>query len=94
MPDKRCESCDYWTHDSGDVSEIFGEDDFSVCGANHFDDVNKKVISHKDACCEKWTLEEEEPDLTDEEIEAMLGMDPESEDDLEGVKELVEKIEM
>jgi len=81
VPDKRCETCDLWTHDSGDVSEVLGEEGYSVCGANHLDDIYKRVISHKDSGCEKWRPEEEEPELTEADIQEMMQEEPEAEED-------------
>lgn len=90
--DKRCETCNFWTHESGDVSKLIGEKGYSVCGANLFNDPKKRAITHKDDCCDRWKPEEGEPALMDEEIEAMLGQAPESENDLEEVIKLAKDI--
>ncbi len=68
ISEKRCETCDLWTHDSGDVTEVLGDEGYSFCGANHFDDIYKRAVTHKDAVCEKWRPEEEALAITDEEI--------------------------
>ena len=94
MNDRRCGKCDLWTHDSGDVSSLVGKKGYSVCGANLFNDPGKRAVTHKDDCCNRWRPEEEEPELTDKEIEAMLGQAPEGEDDLEGVKRVVKTIQL
>ena len=75
--EKCCYNCEHWTHEAGDMSEVLGEKGYSVCGLNHFESENLKLISRWNAYCTNWRLEEEvEPLVTEDEL---LEMDPQAE---------------
>lgn len=81
-----CGNCAWWTHDSAMIDAIIGEKGYSVCGKLHPVVLYGKqtyldIITPREFRCQEWETDEPVPEMTDEDIHALLEDEPEQGED-------------